>query len=263
MIETNARIAAVLAAAKQSQINNRLLRIHWNSGEIGNPHKLSNHAIMGLLCPEFVPQLVVPTNSQLEEVSDIPIPVFPSVDLGWEKWSSFLERKGLGLEAHLSIGLEASRQLHHALNRFGIIIRDRHQGNIMLIETNKKTSIFFKGKYFRVFQTDMGILYDVVSDKQFLDPGIDYFTRKLPIEIANRPKTSINQATVTMAILGNVLKNIRNAEMRRRNITGLKMLADQQNEWSRQYDSFKYQDITFANLVDVLNSVSSKVVSTV
>lgn len=131
--------------------------------------RLMIQASLGTLF-DFIPPLVVPANGDIsKDEAELFHPVMMIEGQSVVKMS-----KEIPFLAFLHIFQAAGEQLQEVFNKTGIILRDRHLGNMMLQKSSEKSQIHFDGSNWKLWQIDLESFYDAVHGKITLDDYRDF-----------------------------------------------------------------------------------------
>jgi len=124
--------------------------IHWGERIIDDT-KVINTVTLGALEPDIFPQVIITNNSEQRSTDYFPMNSLPGKD-----WRELYGQ--LTAEENLIILKETVRQIELVYKKYGILLRDRHPGNIR-VHVNDN---------YRVWQMDLEDVYDAVTDQMFL-----------------------------------------------------------------------------------------------
>ncbi len=124
--------------------------IHWGERTIDD-RKLVNTITLSSLEPEIFPQVVV-----ADSLAERPADYFPMTLLPGKDWDELYSK--MTTQEHILVLGETVKQIEFIYNKYGILLRDRHAGNIR-VDVNDN---------FRVWQIDLEDIYDVATDQMFL-----------------------------------------------------------------------------------------------
>lgn len=194
--------------------------------------RFMHQLFLGWEFPDIVPQLAIPANP-------IPEGRFPVQKINGPGWEKVL-KYNIPFAVQIEIAKEATNQLRYIYSTSGILLDDRHYSNIMLSKSSTPTNILFHGNYWRVWQVDLGWVYDSCKDSYTISYDVR-LPRKLRIK--NKAQTGETIAIICRRMIENLLEA--------RHIS--------ENMKDRLYEFFvlSYRDQTFDTLANFLDGLTA------
>jgi hypothetical protein len=174
-------------------------------GEISTSNqRLINQSHLSYVCPEFIPQLVVPSKAALRQSEELD--GFPMQKIKGPTWNKVIEEyDDIPLEVHIRIARESAKQLDTLVKEYGVILIDRHTDNIRLTPTVQDTGITFDGRNWKVYQVDFNMIRDAQEDRDYLAQDIDLSSRKGHVRFKNPQAARRAIATTAGTLVENVM----------------------------------------------------------
>lgn len=159
-------------------MNNREIIFVSNKG-----HKREKQSHLGWVAPEFIPQLAV---------ASYPVPEnkFSSQRIVGPTWEKLLADVSIPFSDHIKITQEALRQNKYLFEQFGVVLGDRHEGN-MKLQMSPDGPLGIKGKRWKLWQLDVEEIYDVCRDRLQFSKEATLARRPGRIKIKNEAETRI------------------------------------------------------------------------
>lgn len=164
-------------------IKDGYISIHPELGSIENSNfKLQNQANLGVLFPDFIPQVVLPNSDVLASIRESNS--FPVVHVEGETFLSYYERAQPSFTEVLTVGIEYYKQQLRMLRRVGVMLRDRKADNMILekVSIQDDSSIRLGNQQFHLWQVDLDYVSDEV-DGVWLENNADSLVERAKTEI--------------------------------------------------------------------------------
>lgn len=148
--------------------------------------RLLNHAHLGPLFPDWIPQLVLPEGREWLKYENR----FPIQKIDGPTWNDAMYDRDFPLRKQIEIAVQTVHQLLELLTEYGVLLTDRHGDNVRIDRNGN------------VWQVDLDLLYDAVTGRSnAIGPKENLPSRLGEVKIKDRRQLEKAQAEVCHSIL--------------------------------------------------------------